>query len=449
MKKKVISVLILTTLVTTLLSGCSTGKSTKTNSENKVTEIVFWHSMGGVGGEAIDKMVGNFNSSQSKIKVTAQYQGTYDDAINKMKSSQQGNAGPDVMQLYDIGTRWMIDSGYAAPIQKLIDADKFDTSTLEPNLLGYYTVNNKLYSMPFNSSTPILYYNKTAFKDAGLDPEKPPKTFDEIKEMSKKLTKKDASNKITQYGYSMAIYGWFFEQLMVKQGQFYANNENGRKDKAAAVEFDKNGAGLKIFKVWKELYDSGNFGNFGRKTSDTQNAFIAGNTAMMIDSTSVLNSVLKGIGGKFEVGTAFLPKLNESDKGGVSIGGGSLWVMDKKDDGKQKASWEFIKFMVSPEQQVYWNKNTGYFPVTKKAYDLPEMKEQLKQYPQFQTAIDQLHQSPLESRGALLGIFPEARQTIETNIESMISNKMTPEQAVENSAKSINSAIEKYNKTNK
>lgn len=449
MKKKVISLLILTTLLTTLLAACNTGKSTKTNSENKVAEIVFWHSMGGVGGEAIDKMVGNFNSSQSKIKVTAQYQGTYDDAINKMKSSQQGNAGPDVMQLYDIGTRWMIDSGYAVPIQKLIDADKFDTSTLEPNLLGYYTVNNKLHSMPFNSSTPILYYNKTAFKDAGLDPEKPPKTFDEIKEMSKKLTKKDASNKIIQYGYSMAVYGWFFEQLMVKQGQLYANNENGRKDKATAVEFDKNGAGLKIFKVWKELYDSGNFGNFGRKTSDTQNAFIAGNTAIMIDSTSVLNSVLKGIGGKFEVGTAFLPKLNESDKGGVSIGGGSLWIMDKKDEGKQKASWEFIKFMVSPEQQVYWNKSTGYFPVTKKAYDLQEMKEQLKQYPQFQTAIDQLHQSPLESRGALLGIFPEARQTIETNIESMISNKMTPEQAVENSAKSINSAIEKYNKTNK
>lgn len=449
MKKKVISMLLLTTLVGALFSGCGNSKSTSNVTDSKVTEIVFWHSMGGVGGESIDKMVSNFNSSQGKIKVTAQYQGTYDDAINKMKSARQGNAGPDVMQLYDIGTRWMIDSGYTVPMQKLIDVDKFDSSTLEPNLLGYYTVNKKLYSMPFNSSTPILYYNKTAFKEVGLDPEKPPKTFDEIKELSKKLTKKDESNKVTQYGYSMAIYGWFFEQLMSKQSQFYANNENGRKDKATAVEFDKNGAGIKVFKLWKELNDSGNFGNFGRKTADTQNAFIAGKTAIMIDSTSVLNSVLKGINGKFEVGTAFLPKINESDKGGVSIGGGSLWVMDKKDDNRQKAAWEFIKFMVSPEQQVFWNKGTGYFPVTKKAYDLPEMKEQLKKYPQFQTAIDQLHQSPLESRGALLGIFPEARQTIETNVESMLSNKVTPEQAIENSAKNINSAIEKYNKTNK
>ncbi|WP_032122071.1 ABC transporter substrate-binding protein [Clostridium amazonitimonense] len=449
MKKKVIASLILTTLVSSLFVGCSKEKDTSASAGGKTTEIVFWHSMGGVGGESINKMVEDFNNSQSNIKVTAQYQGSYDDAINKMKSAQQGNAGPDVMQLYDIGTRWMIDSTYATPIQKFIDAEKFDISSLEPNLLGYYTVNDKLYSMPFNSSTPILYYNKDAFKEAGLDPEKPPKTFDEIKEISQKLTKKDADGKVSQYGYSMAIYGWFVEQLIAKQGQTYANNENGRKDKATNVDFDKNGSAVKVFKLWKELFDSGNFGNFGRKTSDTQNAFIAGKTAIMIDSTSVLNSVMKGINGNFEVGTAFLPKLSEGDKGGVSIGGGSLWIMDKKDEAKQKSAFEFVKFMVSSEQQVFWNKSTGYFPVTKKAYDSAELKETLTKYPQFQTAIDQLHESPLESRGALLGVFPEARQTIETNIESMLQGKMSPEEAVENSAKTINAAIEKYNKTNK
>lgn len=449
MKKRLLSIILAASMVTAVATGCTQEASSETNNEGKAEEIVFWHSMGGAGGETINKMVENFNNSRKDIKVTAQYQGSYDDAINKMKSSQQGNAGPDVMQLYDIGTRWMIDSGYAVQIQKLVDEDKFDLSSLEENLLGYYSVDNKLYSMPFNSSTPILYYNKTAFKDAGLDPEKAPKNMEELKGMIPKLTKKDGSGRVTQYGYSMAVYGWFVEQFMSKQGLTFTNNENGRKDKATAVEFDKNGGGLKVLKLWKELNDSGNMGNFGRKTADTQNAFKAGQTAMFIDSTAVLSSILKGVDGKFEVGTAFLPEITSGDKGGVSIGGGSLWIMDKKDDKKQKAAWEFVKFMVSPEQQVLWNKNTGYFPVTKKAYDLDEMKEHIKKYPQFQTAIDQLHASPVEARGALLGVFPEARQTVETNIESMLQGKVTPEQAVENSAKNINSAIEKYNKTNK
>lgn len=448
MKKKLLSIVLAASMVTAVAAGCGKGSDEGGGKSDKPVELVFWHSMGGAGGEAITKMVEDFNKAHTDIKVKAEYQGSYDDAINKMKSSQQGNAGPDVMQLYDIGTRWMIDSGYALPMQQFVDEDKFDLSTLEKNILGYYTVNDKLNSMPFNSSTPILYYNKNAFKEAGLDPEKAPKTMKEVKEITAKLTKKDG-DKVSQYGYSMAVYGWFFEQFAAKQGLEFANNGNGRKDKATAVEFDKNGAGLNIFKMWKELYDTGNAGNFGRKTADTQNAFNAGKTAMMIDSTAVLNSVIKGVDGKFEVGTAFLPTINEGDKGGVSIGGGSLWIMDKKDKNRGKAAWEFIKFMVSPEQQVFWHKSTGYFPITQKAYDVQEMKDHLKKYPQFQTAIDQLHASPVESRGALLGVFPEARQVVETQIESLLQNKITPEEAVEKAATTINSALEKYNKANK
>lgn len=303
-------------------------------------------------------------------------------------------------------------------------------------------------SMPFNSSTPILYYNKTAFKEAGLDPEKAPADFDEVKTYSEKLTKKDGST-VTQYGYSMAIYGWFFEQFLAKQLQPFANNGNGRDSSATAVDFKNNGGGLKILNTWKSLYDQGLLGNFGRKTADTQNAFLAGKTAMFIDSTASLKTVLDGVNGKFEVGTAFLPKINKDDKGGVSIGGGSLWILNKDDEAKQKATFEFIKFMVEPEQQVYWNENTGYFPITTKAYDLQEMKDHLAKTPQFKTAIDQLHASPKESRGALLGVFPEARQTIETNIEAALQGKLTTEEAIETSEKSINAAIEKYNKANK
>lgn len=454
MKKKILSLMVTACMCISVLAGCGTtgnsasSKTTDAKADGK-KEIVFWHSMGGKGGDAINSLVDKFNKeNKSNIVVKAQYQGEYDDAINKIKSSKDKSSYPDIMQLYDLGTRWMIDSKLSTPMQKFIDDDKYDTSSLEPNLLAYYTVDNKLNSMPFNSSTPILYYNKNAFKEAGLDPEKAPANFDEIKTYSEKLTKKDGGN-VSQYGYSMAIYGWFFEQFLAEQLKPYVNNGNGRDSNATSVDFKNNGGGVKILNAWKDLYDQGLLGNFGRKTADTQQAFMAGKTAMFIDSTASLSSVLDGVKGKFEVGTAFLPKINKEDKGGVSIGGASLWILNKDDQEKQKAAFEFIKFMVAPEQQVYWNEQTGYFPVTTKAYDLQEMKDHLAKTPQFKTAIDQLHASPAESKGALLGVFPEARQTIETNIEAMLQGKASPEDAIDASEKSINSAIEKYNKANK
>lgn len=445
MKKRLLSVVVLLCMTITTVLGTGFTAAAKAST----VELTFWHGMSGNLGVAIEKMVKDFNDSHPNIKVTPQFQGTYDDALNKLKSAQISNSGPDIMQVYDIGTRYMIDSKAIVPVQNFINKEKFDVKSLEPNLLAYYSVDKKLYSMPFNSSTPILYYNVDAFRAAGLDPAKPPKTFAEVLSMAKKLTKKNSSGKVTQYGFAMAIYGWYFEQLLIKQGADYANNGNGRTGKATSVVFDKNGAGLKILKEWKTLVDSGYAANYGRNTADTQNAFVAGNTAMFINSTASLGAVLKGVNGKFKVGTAYLPKLSTKDPGGVSIGGASLWIMDKKDAAKQQAAWEFVKFMISPEQQAFWNVNTGYFPVTKKAYDSQLVKDNMRKYPQFWTAIKQLYSSTPNSRGALLGVFPEARAAIETNIEDMLNNKVTPEAALSNAADTVNKAIEKYNLTNK
>lgn len=128
------------------------------------TTISFWHAMGGVNGEALDYLVNKFNEeNEYGIKVDSQYQGEYDDEINKLKSAQLGNMGADLVQIYDIGTRFMIDSGWVIPMQDMIDSEGYDVSDLEPNITAYYTVDDKLYSMPFNSSTPILYYNKDMF----------------------------------------------------------------------------------------------------------------------------------------------------------------------------------------------------------------------------------------------------------------------------------------------
>ena len=403
----------------------------------KGTTITFWHSMGGVNGEALDYLVNRFNTENTfGIQVDAQYQGEYDDAINKLKSAQIGNMGADLVQIYDIGTRFMIDSGWVVPMQELMDADGWDKSVIEPNIAAYYTVDDKLYSMPFNSSTPILYYNKDMFEKAGVT--QVPSSLMEIADVADALVQKGGAGEPV----SLGIYGWFFEQFTCKQGLPYVNNGNGRQAAATAVDFDQNGA------AWKELYVKGYAPIVGRGGDSGLADFSSGKSAITLGSTASLKQILGDVNGKFEVGTAYFPKVNADDKGGVSIGGASLWALDNQDDTKKAATWEFVKFLVSPESQAYWNAQTGYFPVTTAAHDEPVFKENMARYPQFGTAIDQLHDSTPESAGALLSVFPEARQVVETEIENMLNNNISPEDTAANMAEQINKAIEEYNLLN-
>lgn len=442
MNKRIISLMLTAVVGMTALVGCGSNKENSKDGDK--TKITFWHSMGGKGGEAIASLTEKFNKSQDSIEVVAEYQGSYDDAINKLKSSALGNSGPDIMQLYDIGTKWMIDSEYAVPMQELVDDDNYDTSKLEKNILDYYKVDGKLYSMPFNSSTPVLYYNKTAFKEVGLDPDVAPKNFDEIIDFSNKLLKKNGNN-IERYGYAMQIYGWFFEQFLIKQNLEYANEENGRSGDATKVVFDSNNGGIKIMEEWKRLVDSGVVGNFGRSSDNTTDAFTSGKTAMIVGSTASLGDIKKKVDGNFEIGTAYFPSVNKDDNGGVSVGGGSLWIMDNGDKEKEKSAFEFIKFMISPKSQAEWAKSTGYFSVTTEAYNLEEMNDYLEKNPEFKTAINQLREDN-NSSGALLGVFSEARASIEENIEKLLNNEIEAKEAVDNAAKTINNALDKYNR---
>ena len=413
-------------------------------------EITFWHSMGGVNGEAIVKMVDDFNTAnEGKIKVNVEYQGTYDDAINKVKAAGMSAMPADVMQIYDIGTRFMIDSGWIIPMQYMIDKDNYDISQIEPNIAAYYTVGDKLYSMPFNSSTPLLYYNKDAFKEAGLDPEMPPKNFDEIIEMSAKLEKKSADGQVERYGFGMGNYGWFFEQWIGKMAMHYVDNNNGRgEEPATKVVFDENGGAEEIFKVWKKLYDDGIIPYLNRGNTEAKQAFITGKIAITLESTAALKSLLTNVGDSFEIGTGYFPNIHPDDKGGVSIGGGSLWMLNTGDEKRQDAAWEFVKFMIAPDQQAFWNAKTGYFPITVATHELDYFKENLAQFPQFGTAIDQLHDTAPEYAGSLLSVFPEARALVETYTERVIHGELSIEDAVKKLAEEIDSAIEIYNLTN-
>jgi len=325
-----------------------------------------------------------------------------------------------------------------------------DISDIEPNIMGYYSVGGKLYSMPFNTSNPMLYYNKDAFKAAGLDPNKPPRTFAEVKDYAAKLTKKGADGKVSQYGYSMAIYGWFFEQLLAASGGLYLDNGNGRDGLATKATFNSP-EGIAILQWWKDMYDAGILGNYGRPTAETQKAFDAQQTAMMIESTAGLRSRLTAAQGKFELGTGFLPRPNEDayKTSGTIIGGASLWIMKGRPAAEEACAWELVKYSVAPKTQAQWHIATGYYPVNKRGYDDPDDKAWRDKYPQFQTAIDQLHLAPniRQTQGALTGVMPQARQEVETAIESVLLKNVSPKDALDLAAKNVTAAIENYNKT--
>ena len=294
--------------------------------------------------------------------------------------------------------------------------------------------------MKFTSSTPLLYYNIHIFDKAVVEV---PKSIEEMKEVGKKL--KDSG--VTEMPISMSVYGWWVEQFMSKQGLELFDNNNGRDDNPSKTVFEENDGVKNILTAWKELKDEGIAPNVGKQGGDPE--FKAGTSAMCFASTASLAQILSEVGDRFEVGTAYFPGVKASDDHGVSIGGASLYALNSGDEEKMKGTWDFIKFLVSVESQTYWNANTGYFPVNKGVLDTDDFKELIKKSPQFETAIDQLHDSKPEDQGALATVFQESRQIVEKYIEEMLNDKLSPEEASKKMSEEIDKALESYNKVNK
>lgn len=437
------------------LTSCSSsnGAAAKTKStkfENDLTsgsevDLTFWHAMGGVNGAALTSIVNDFNTKYAGlIKVTPQYQGSYDDEVNKLKTAETSNAGPNVAQVYELGTRFMIDSGWIIPVQDAIDASSWDVKQLEPNLAAYYTVNKKLYGMPFNSSTPLLYYNKDAFKAAGLDPNTPPKTFAQIIDYSKKIS---ASNP-NMGGIGMYTYGWWMDQNNDNLAVPMYNNGNGRTKNPTKVVGDSNGSIKKFLTAYKELFTSGAAPAYAATATNCQSAFIAGKLAMEVESTAGLKTFLTGVNGKFEIGCGFYPTVNSTAKTGVSIGGAALYMFKNSDSRVQQAEWMFLKYMTSASVQATWNAKTGYFPVNVNAQKEQTFKDNVAKYPQFQVALDQLHQSTPANCGFLVTIGTQARKIEETDMQKVINNQMGVDDAVKDISAQINSSLSDYNAAN-
>ncbi|MGC8968167.1 MAG: ABC transporter substrate-binding protein [Thermus sp.] len=407
--------------------------------------VEFWHSMGGVLGEVTEALVKEFNASQGRVQVKAQYVGSYDDGINKLLAALRAGRGyPHVIQVYDIGARIMADSGAVVPLEDLARKEGFDLERFLPQPRNYYTVEGKLFGLPFNSSNPILYFNMAAFQEAGI-PFQPTWSLKDLEEAARKLTKKDAQGRTVRYGLSIPIDSWFVEQISYNSGYTFCNNENGRKARATAVTFD-NPAAVAFLDMYARLVREGVAANTGRNWADSQSLFAQGQAAIAAYSTASLTGVLRQIGGRFPLRTAYYPFLK--GRNGVAIGGAALYVLKGFPEAETQGAWAFVRFLLEPKTQAKWHLATGYFPVVKGVAELPEVRQAHVRQPNYTTAIQQLLTSKVnaESAGCLMGAFPEIRQYVQAAWEEILKGKAAGEALKEAKAKA-DAALERYNRS--
>lgn len=391
-----------------------------TAQKGKIT-IKFWHAMGGWRVGFIQRMVDDFNLTHPGIEVKVAYKGSYRDTLTAAIAAARAGKPPHVIQSFDIGTRENIDSGIFAVAENL--ADQFGIEVpwkdyIDP-ALNYYRVKGKLYSFPWNSSNPILYYNKDILNKAGVTlPKKP--TFEDIIEVG---------NKIVDGGYAdgaitWPLHSWFFEQWMADLGQTLVNNGNGRVERPTEINLLSD-ASIRIFSWWKDLYDKGLWINPGLEDwAQARSNFVSGKTAMLISSTSDVTYMEKMAAEKgFELGTAYIPVPEDVERQGVVIGGGNLWITKDHPDEELKAAVTFALWMSLPENAIRWHKGTGYFPIRKSSVDILEQEGWFEKHPSFRTAFDQLLETKTTdaTAGALIGPFREIRTIIEEAFQSVMA----------------------------
>jgi sn-glycerol 3-phosphate transport system substrate-binding protein len=411
--------------------------------------IDLWHSEAAANADTLERLVSRYNSSQDEVRVQPSFQGTDAELIAKLVTSLGSGQVPAIALLAEPDTQKMIDSGAVVPVQDFIDSESYDLSDLDQKAIQYYTWQGKLWAMPFCSLIPLLYYNKATFREVGLDPERPPRDLEEVRQYSQKILKRDAGGNVVRSGIAIDVQDWT-ERILAEHGDLFADNNNGRDGRASKALFD-NDTSRWFFQWWHDMVDEGLAFNVGRNPTfaDGLLAIASGRAAMTFSYSSALRSVVdaleKGAAG-VEIGVSGLPGV-PGGTGAPPPGGRVLWILNLRPEREQEAAWRFIKWLMEPEQQAEWLAGSGYLPVSHSAVDEPATKEIVAQYPTFQVPLNLYIEAPATPTGlgALLGPFRQVRERINQAVEAMLSGGESPDQALEDAATESNRIIEEYN----
>ena len=415
----------------------------------KPVEITYWHAMTRVNDDELKRLTAAFNRSRSDVHVTLSAAASYPDNFTRFKAGLSTGVLPDLLQSEDTTTQAMVDSRGVLPVASCIAAESASTKDLIARVVAYYSVGGVLYPMPFNDSNPVLYYNKRAFRKAGLDPNKPPVTFEEVEADARKIVRSGAC----AYGLAFKTDSWPIEHWLAKAGHTIVNNGNGRDGRATKVTFD-DPTGLSIFRWIDDMVKSKLALSTGTAEIDHYLALGNGRAAMTIDTSAALGTFSQLLAaGQYktvELGVGAMPGPNSGD-GGVLVGGAANYVVNRSSPEKQAAAYEFAKFLAEPKSQSEWAAATGYVPVSRAAVGLDPLAARYASQPDYKVAYDQLLKGPenAATAGPVTGAYGAkgegVRGAIIDGLARMLDGRATPEQAVASAAAEANTAIEDYN----
>ena len=410
--------------------------------------INWWHAMRGARGKVVDNMLKAFNDSQSKYKAVGTYKGAYDEVVNAGVAAYRAKKQPHLLQSFEVGTQTMMLSGAIYPVYKLMKDAGYNidwSGYLQPVLSYYMNADGNLMSMPFNSSTPVMYYNVDLFKKAGIAPlsKTKPITWDELGEITAKLVKSGVKG-----GMVTAWQSWTqAENYSAIHNIPFATKANGYEglDCELAINNPKVVNHIARLKSWMSdkrfLYG-------GQKYQGPKAEFIAQNAGVYIDSISGIAKLKKAVK-DFKWDVAPLPVESwMKDPQNSIIGGASLWVFKGHNNKEYKGVAAFLKHLATPEMQIYWHKETGYFPITLKAYETLKKQGYYKENPLQEVGIKQLTRKiPTKiSRGLRLGYFIQIRNIINEEFELVWNDSKTPQAALDSAVKRSNAKLREFEK---
>ena len=412
------------------------------------TTIEFWYAFTDAPRQGwIEDRITAFNeqlaAEGSTYRVEGSYKGSYRETLEAaVLAARQGNP-PHLVQLFEVGSQLAVDSG----IFRAIDGfgGGIDLSDYIEPVLNYYTIGDRVYSIPFNSSSPIIYGNETLLERAGLSTERLPETFGELLEAC--ATAEAAG--VTESCITFPLHTWFFEQWVAQQGEPLVNNGNGRDGRATEVLLTSDAA-LRVGQFMKDLADGGYYSYTGRLEDWGGSEAIFGNQQSLyfITSTADAGNIIRGAAENgFEVATGLLPIPDGVTRNGVVIGGASVWLTEGNPDDEAEVARDFVLYMTDTDNMADWHKLTGYYPVRVSAVEQLEAEGWFVENPEFTIAFTQLTETLTNQAtgGALLGTFLDTRTIVGEALQKIYQGSATVEAAMAEAKRQADAVLAEYN----
>ena len=413
-----------------------------------VTEIQWWHAMAGELGREVERLASDFNASQSEYRIVPTYKGLYTETMTAAMFALRSQQHPAILQAAEIATATMMTAkGVIVPVHQLMREQnvEFTPSAYLPTIASYYSdAKGNLLSFPFNSSTPILYYNKDQFRLAGLDPETAPRTWPDVEAAAKSLLAAGVP-----CGFTTAWPSWVhIENLSAVHDVPIATRQNGfgGLDTALTISHDVAVKHVAALAAWQQ---SRVFA-YGGRADRADAKFHGSQCGMYVTSSATRPDILANA--KFEVGYGLMPYWPDVPAAPQNsiIGGATLWVLKGRPEGEYKGVARFFAFLSRPEIQARWHQSTGYLPITRAAYELSRRQSFYDRNPGTDISIKQITvKAPTEnSKGLRIGSFVLVREVIEDELEQAISGKVTPKQALDSAVRRGNEILRRFEKAN-